>query len=106
MNAEVKSGFRNGLAARPDATPAKKDEMAEESRVTLPGWVLPMMVTILLAFFGNLGASLYWAGQVASNQAHMVESLVDLKSEVRQLRNENQGLREQLAGLAAAARQR
>lgn len=97
--------YANGLA-RPDVPEQESDTMAEEPKVTLPGWVLPLLVTILLAFIGNLSASLYWAGQVASNQAHMVESLSDLKSEVRQLRNENQGLREQLAGLAAAARQR
>lgn len=95
--------YTNGLA-RPDVPEQESDKMAEESKVTLPGWVMPLMVTLLLAFAGNLGASLYWAGQVASNQAHMVESVNELKNEVRSLRTENQALREQLAGLGAGAR--
>lgn len=99
------AAYTNGLA-RPDVPKTESEPMAEESssKVTMPNWMLPLLVTILLAFVGNLGASLYWAGQVASNQIHLVESVNDLKGEVRSLRTENQALREQLAGLAAAAR--
>ncbi len=73
-----------------------------QPRVALPVYVLPLLVTLLLAFLANLSYSLYWAGQIASNQANMVETLRELKTEVRELRTENQQLREQVAGLTAS----
>lgn len=96
MNAETGPAYTNGLAQ-----PVEQEAMAEETRVSLPGWLLPMMVTLVLAFVGNLGYSMYWAGQVTSNQVHLAESLGELKTEVRQLRADNQALREQLAGVTA-----
>ena len=72
-----------------------------QPRVSLPTYVLPLLVTLLLAFLANLSYSLYWAGQMAANQANMVEKLSELKSEVRELRTENQRLRDQVSSMAA-----
>lgn len=73
-----------------------------QPRVSLPVYVLPLLVTLLIAFLANLSYSLYWAGQMASNQANMAERLNELKTEVRELRVENQRLREQMTTLNAA----
>jgi uncharacterized protein HemX len=63
-------------------------------RVSLPTYVLPLLVTLLLAFVANLGYSVYWAGQMSSNQQNMSEAIRELKGEVRELREQNQRLRE------------
>lgn len=73
-----------------------------QPRVSLPTYVLPLLVTLLLAFLANLSYSLYWAGQMASNQANMVDTLREVKTEVRELRVDNQRLREQVTALTAA----
>lgn len=73
-----------------------------QPRVSLPTYVLPLLVTLLLAFLANLSYSLYWAGQMASNQANMVDTLREVKTEVRELRIDNQRLREQVTALTAA----
>ncbi len=75
-----------------------------QPRVALPVYVLPLLVTLLLAFLANLSYSLYWAGQIASNQANMTETLKELKTEVRELRADNQQLRDQVVELTAGAR--
>lgn len=72
-----------------------------QPRVSLPVWVFPVLMALLLAFLTNLSYSLYWAGQMTSNQGHLVEAIQELKSEVRTLRQENQELRNQVVGLAA-----
>jgi predicted membrane chloride channel (bestrophin family) len=73
-----------------------------QPRVSLPTYVLPLLVTLLLAFLANLSYSLYWAGQMASNQANLVDTLREVKTEVRELRIDNQRLREQVTALTAA----
>lgn len=102
-------GFVNGAQAMPhnqfDVEDEEPKEMAE-NKLSLPSWVLPVMITILIAFITNLGTSLYWAGQMASNQAHMVEQFNDLKTEVYRLRGDNQSLREEVIGLKALRQQR
>lgn len=100
-------GFVNGAPAMPhkyDAEEEEPNEMAE-NKLNLPSWVLPVLITILIAFITNLGTSLYWAGQMASNQQHMVEQFSDLKTEVYRLRADNQSLREEVIGLKALRQQ-
>lgn len=101
-------GFVNG--AHPmhieHAEEDEPNEMAQDNKLTLPSWVMPLMVTIVIAFVGNLGASMYWAGQIATNQANTVEQIKDLKTEVYRLRADNQSLREEVIGLKAMRQQR
>ena len=103
-------GLVNGAHTMPhnlyDADEDEPKEMAQENKLSLPSWVLPVMITILIAFITNLGTSLYWAGQMASNQTHMVEQFNDLKAEVNRLRTDNQSLREEVIGLKAIRQQR
>ena len=105
-----KETFVNGAhITKPHEYDAETDEptdMAQENKLSLPSWVLPVMITILIAFITNLGTSLYWAGQMASNQTHMVEQFNDLKTEVYRLRGDNQSLREEVIGLKALRQQR
>jgi len=84
-----------------------KDKMPNSTpRVSLPTYVLPLLVTLLLAFVANLGYSVYWAGQMSSNQQNMAEAIREMKTEVRELRDQNQRLREQLTVLSSTNRQR
>lgn len=86
----------------------KKDAMSANNtaKVELPSWVFPMLVTLLIAFLGNLGASAYWAGQLAADQRNTANELRELKSEVKQLQGINTELREKVAGVTAAASRR
>lgn len=103
------------VALEPGATlPTVKNAMPQRSdtadhhtpRVSLPAYFLPVIVTLLLAFLGNMSFSIYWAGQVAANQAHMVDTLVELKAEVKQLREENQALQRQVVEIGVRERRR
>lgn len=102
-------GFVNGAHPKPidhDADDDEPKDMAQDNKLTLPSWVMPLMVTIVIAFVGNLGASMYWAGQIATNQANTVEQIKDLKTEVYRLRADNQSLREEVIGLKAMRQSR
>ena len=75
-----------------------------QPRVSLPTYVLPLLVTLLLAFLANLSYSLYWAGQMSANQANMVKELGELKLELRENRAENQRLRDQITALSSVTK--
>lgn len=77
-----------------------------QPRVSLPAWVFPLLLSILIVFVTNLGYSLVWAGRMGSDQANLVNALNEVKTEVRELRGENQKLREQVAALTAAGSSR
>lgn len=99
--------LESGASILPDS---KEKTMASRTdnqpRVSLPVWVFPLLLSILIAFLTNLGYSLVWVGQIGSNQSNMVNALNEVKSEVRELRGENQKLREQVAALTAAGQPR
>jgi predicted membrane chloride channel (bestrophin family) len=96
---------KGSVLAKPKQNAMQKTD-DQQPRVSLPAYVLPLLVTLLLAFLVNLSYSLYWAGQMASNQANMVDTLRELKVEVRELRGENQRLREQVTALTASPSRR
>lgn len=99
MQLALEAGSALGADSKTTAMPSRSDN---QPRVSLPAWVFPLLLSILIVFVTNLGYSLIWVGQMGSNQNHLVEALKEVKQEVQQLRSENQQLRDQVISLAAS----
>jgi len=75
-----------------------------EPKVALPTWVLPIILTLLMAFVAQLGTSVWWASQMATNQQHMLGQMTEMRDEMKAVRAENQKLSIEIAALKAAQR--
>lgn len=82
-------------------TAAMSSRTDNQPRVMLPVWVLPLLVTLLLAFLTNLSYSFYWAGQMASKQEAAEQRQIKMQADIERLTITNQDLRERLAAIAA-----
>jgi len=76
-----------------------------EPKVQLPVWVLPIILTLMVLVIGNIVNSAQWAAQMTANQSNMISQFAELKDELKQVRQENVRLREEMAGLKAAQRE-
>lgn len=80
-----------------------------------PGWLAWVLASLAVGLAANVGTSFYWAGQIAANQRHTEQQLLDLKAdfyrqmsdvqlELRRQREVAEDLRERLAAAGAPRR--
>lgn len=98
MQLALEAGSALGADSKTTAMPSRSDN---QPRVILPAWVLPLLVTLLLAFLTNLSYSFYWAGQMASKQEAAEQRQIKMQADIERLTLVNQDLRERLAAIAA-----
>lgn len=96
---------RDGLRVVRDED-KEKDVPTASSKVTVPSWLVTVIVTGALAFLANFGTSVYWAGQMAAKQEAAEQRQIKMQADIERLTVANQDLRERLAAIAAAQRPR
>ncbi len=99
----VNSLFRDEVATREKSD---KEVATTNSKVSVPSWVVTILVTTLLVFLANFGASFYWAGQMVARQELAERQLSEMKQQLQRLNDLNQEMRERLAAMTISQRPR